>query len=315
MAINTRYINQNNEGYIEGIAKFYIDKTNLIAFTNDNISTDGKLMCVSRPRRFGKSLAAKMLNAYYSKGCSSKEIFDKFKIADDPDKTKHYEQYLNKYDVIYLDIQRIYGEYCTDQTATDISFVRFLEREIINDLVIAFTEPNILEMNQGLVRNISNINLNLGNKFIFIIDEWDFIFRDLKDDNKLQIEYINLLRGLFKGDVADRCIALAYMTGILPIKRYETQSALNNLREDTMLSPKDLAEFVGFTDTEVDAICAKYNFEREEVRRWYDGYQLDGYHIYNPRSGQGGGHRVDTPPLPLPRSHRRRAHQRDSKRT
>src|SRR5574344_410507 len=139
-------------------------------------------------------------------------------------------------------------------------------------------------MNKGLVRNISNINLNLGNKFIFIIDEWNFIFRDLKDDNKLQIEYINLLRGLFKGIIADRCIALAYMTGILPIKRYETQSALNNFREYTMLSPKDLAEFVGFTDTEVDAICAKYNFEREEVRRWYDGYQLDGYHIYNPRA-------------------------------
>src|SRR5574344_2696125 len=284
MAINTRYINQNNEGYIEGIAKFYIDKTNLIAFTNDNISTDGKLMCVSRPRHFGKSLASKMLNAYYSKGCSSKEIFYKFKIANDPDKTKHYEQYLNKYDVIYLDIQRIYGEYCTDQTATDISFVRFLEREIINDLVIAFTEPNILEMNKGLVRNISNINLNLGNKFIFIIDEWDFIFRDLKDDNKLQIEYINLLRDLFKGIIADRCIALAYMTGILPIKRYETQSALNNFKEYTMLSPGKLAEFVGFTDTEVDAICAKYNFESEEVRRWYDGYTLKNQHIYNPKA-------------------------------
>src|SRR5574344_1004382 len=284
MAINTRYINQNNDGFKKAIKDFYIDKTDLIAFTNNNLESENCLMCVSRPRRFGKSLAAKMLNAYYSKGCSSKEIFDKFKIANDPDKTKHYEQYLNKYDVIYLDIQRIYGEYCTDQTATDISFVRFLEREIINDLVIAFTEPNILEMNKGLVRNISNINLNLGNKFIFIIDEWDFIFRDLKDDNKLQTEYINLLLGLFKGDVADRCIALAYMTGILPIKRCESQSGLNNFKEYTMLSPGKLAEFVGFTDTEVDAICAKYNFESEEVRRWYDGYQLDGYHIYNPKA-------------------------------
>src|SRR5574344_1661545 len=245
MAINTRYINQNNEGYIEGIAKFYIDKTNLIAFTNDNISTDGKLMCVSRPRRFGKSLAAKMLNAYYSKGCSSKEIFDKFKIADDPDKTKHYEQYLNKYDVIYLDIQKIYGVYC-DIKPEGITFVRFIQNVVINDLAI--------------------------------------IFRDLKDDNKLQTEYINLLRGLFKGDVADRCIALAYMTGILPIKRCESQSGLNNFNKYTMLSPGALAEFVGFTDTEVDAICAKYNFEREEVRRWYDGYTLKAQHIYNPKA-------------------------------
>ena len=284
MAINTRYINQNNEGYIEGIAKFYIDKTNLIAFTNDNISTDGKLMCVSRPRRFGKSLAAKMLNAYYSKGCSSKEIFDKFKIADDPDKTKHYEQYLNKYDVIYLDIQKIYGVYC-DIKPEGITFVRFIQNVVINDLAIIFKDADNVDLNnKSLADLLANINLALGNKFIFIIDEWDFIFRDLKDDNKLQTEYINLLRGLFKGDVADRCIALAYMTGILPIKRCESQSGLNNFNKYTMLSPEALAEFVGFTDTEVYAICAKYNFEREEVRRWYDGYQLDGYHIYNPRA-------------------------------
>src|SRR5574344_1058424 len=284
LAINTRYINQNNEGYIEGIAKFYIDKTNLIAFTNDNISTDGKLMCVSRPRRFGKSLAAKMLNAYYSKGCSSKAIFDKFKIADDPDKTKHYEQYLNKYDVIYLDIQKIYGVYCDIKDNTQLSFVKYIQQIVLDELENLFKEYDVINRKFGLADNLSFINNALGNKFIFIIDEWDFIFRDLKDDNKLQIEYINLLRDLFKGIIADRCIALAYMTGILPIKRYETQSALNNFREYTMLSPKDLAEFVGFTDTEVDAICAKYNFESEEVRRWYDGYQLDGYHIYNPKA-------------------------------
>src|SRR5574344_2193934 len=242
MAINTRYINQNNDGFKKAIGDFYVDKTDLIAFTNKNLELENCLMCVSRPRRFGKSLAAKMLNAYYSKGCSSKEIFDKFKIADDPDKTKHYEQYLNKYDVIYLDIQNIYGVYC-DINPEGINFVRFIQNVVINDLAIIF-----------------------------------------KDDTNLQIEYINLLRGLFKGDDADRCIALAYMTGILPIKRYETQSALNNFKEYTMLSPGKLAEFVGFTDTEVDAICAKYNFESEEVRRWYDGYQLDGYHIYNPKA-------------------------------
>src|SRR5574344_1348377 len=244
MAINTRYINQNNEGYIEGIAKFYIDKTNLIAFTNDNISTDGKLMCVSRPRRFGKSLAAKMLNAYYSKGCSSKEIFDKFKIADDPDKTKHYEQYLNKYDVIYLDIQNMYGSYCNYKDNAQLSFVKYIQQIVLDELENLFKEYDVINRKFGLADNLSFINNALGNKFIFIIDEWDFIFRDLKDDNKLQIEYINLLRDLFKGIIADRCIALAYMTGILPIKRYETQSALNNFREYTMLSPKDLAEFV-----------------------------------------------------------------------
>jgi hypothetical protein len=284
MAINTRYINQNNNGFKKAIKDFYIDKTDLIAFTNNNLESENCLMCVSRPRRFGKSLAAKMLNAYYSKGCSSKEIFDKFKIADDPDKTKHYEQYLNKYDVIYLDIQNIYGVYC-DIKPEGINFVRFIQNVVINDLAIIFKDADNIDLNnKSLADLLSNINLALGNKFIFIIDEWDFIFRDLKDDTNLQIEYINLLRGLFKGIIADRCIALAYMTGILPIKRCESQSGLNNFNEYTMLSPGALAEFVGFTDTEVDAICAKYNFDREEVRRWYDGYQLDGYHIYNPKA-------------------------------
>src|SRR5574344_1263125 len=178
----------------------------------------------------------------------------------------------------------IYVVYC-DIKPEGINFVRFIQNVVINDLAIIFKDADTVNLNnKSLADLLSNINLALGNKFIFIIDEWDFIFRDLKDDNKLQIEYINLLRDLFKGIIADRCIALAYMTGILPIKRYETQSALNNFREYTMLSPKDLAEFVGFTDTEVAAISAKYNFEHDEVRRWYDGYQLDGYHIYNPRA-------------------------------
>src|SRR5574344_404986 len=284
MAINTRYINQNNDGFKKAIGDFYVDKTDLIAFTNKNLELENCLMCVSRPRRFGKSLAAKMLNAYYSKGCSSKEIFDKFKIADDPDKTKHYEQYLNKYDVIYLDIQNMYGSYCNYKDNAQLSFVKYIQQIVLDELENLFKEYDVINRKFGLADNLSFINNALGNKFIFIIDEWDFIFRDLKDDNKLQIEYINLLRDLFKGIIADRCIALAYMTGILPIKRYETQSALNNFREYTMLSPKDLAEFVGFTDTEVAAISAKYNFEHDEVRRWYNGYQLDGYHIYNPRA-------------------------------
>lgn len=113
MAINTRYINQNNDGFKKAIGDFYVDKTDLIAFTNKNLELENCLMCVSRPRRFGKSLAAKMLNAYYSKGCSSKEIFDKFKIADDPDKTKHYEQYLNKYEALRAYMWVKFKKQCT----------------------------------------------------------------------------------------------------------------------------------------------------------------------------------------------------------
>src|SRR5574344_2893772 len=191
MAINTTYINQDNASFLMETEDFYVDKTNLIAFTNHVINKRDRLMCVSRPRRFGKSLAAKMLNAYYSKGCSSKEIFDKFKIANDPDKTKHYEQYLNKYDVIYLDIQKIYGSYSDYEDNYQLSFVKYIQQIVLDELENLFKEYDVINRKFGLVDNLSFINNALVNKFIFIIDEWNFIFRDLNYDNKLQTEYIN----------------------------------------------------------------------------------------------------------------------------
>src|SRR5574344_716143 len=231
---NFNYINRNNEDFFKSIKEFYIDKTNLISFTNTKLDTESCLICVSRPRRFGKSITAKMLNAYYSKGCDSKELFSKFKIANTPD----YEEHLNKYDVIYLDIQGINALYKSDNK----------------------------------------------DKFIFIIDEWDFVFREFKTAIELQNDYLCLLRDLFKNSILEPCIALAYMTGILPIKRQKIESGLNNFDEYTMLNPGFLAEFAGITEEEVATICAENNLDSEKVKYWYDGYELKGNHIYNPRA-------------------------------
>jgi len=131
---------------------------------------------------------------------------------------------------------------------------------------------------------MSEINSNTGERFIVIIDEWDGIFRDHSHDEKLEIAYVDFLRTMFKGNDSDRVIELAYITGILPIKRYNTQSALNNFTEYTVLSSGDFAPFYGFTEDEVKALCKEHNLDFNETKRWYDGYALNGYHMYNPNS-------------------------------
>src|SRR5574344_1667106 len=277
---NFNYINRNNEDFFKSIKEFYIDKTNLISFTNTKLDTESCLICVSRPRRFGKSITAKMLNAYYSKGCDSKELFSKFKIANTPD----YEEHLNKYDVIYLDIQGINALYKSDNKAKGLSFISYIQKKVVNELALEFNEHNIIDFEQGLVGNLVNIYNALGNKFIFIIDEWDFVFREFKTAIELQNDYLCLLRDLFKNSILEPCIALAYMTGILPIKRQKIESGLNNFDEYTMLNPGFLAEFAGITEEEVATICAENNLDSEKVKYWYDGYELKGHHIYNPRA-------------------------------
>jgi hypothetical protein len=129
-----------------------------------------------------------------------------------------------------------------------------------------------------------NIYEATGTEFVILIDEWDAIFRDDKYDDKSQREYIDLLRGLFKGERSMSFTALAYITGILPIKRYNSESALNNFYEFTMTAPDTITEYIGFTEDEVKGLCDKYGMDFEEMKRWYDGYNLDGVHVYNPKS-------------------------------
>lgn len=128
------------------------------------------------------------------------------------------------------------------------------------------------------------INEATERKFVIIIDEWDILIRDEANNSKVQQEYIDFLRGLFKGIEPTKYIALAYMTSILPIKKLKTQFALNNFYEFTMLDADRLAPYIGFTEDEVAVLCEKYGWDYDKVKHWYDGYVLVDYQVYNPRA-------------------------------
>ena len=269
------YLNKGNDLFRRALnSKIYVDKSELILYTNSILDTESEYICVSRPRRFGKSMAANMLAAYYDKSCDSSSLFKKLKIAQNPE----FKSHLNKYDVIFLEIQNIIAE------AGDINnLVAYIKNSIINELKENYdkninNETNLFLVLEKIYKNEKYDN----NGFIFIIDEWDCIFRETKDNLKIQKEYLDFLRALFKGRAY---VKLAYITGILPVKKYGTHSALNMFHEFSMTDASELAEFTGFTEDEVKVLCNKYNKDFSEVRRWYDGYVFeDNLHVYNPES-------------------------------
>ena len=270
-----RFVNPDNSAFQVALnSKIYVDKTGLLEYTNSVLGTTAAYICNSRPRRFGKSYAANMLAAYYSKGCDSREMFSEFAISKKEDFTIH----LNKYDVIHIDIQWFLTN-CDDID----NFVAFLTKSILNELKVIY--PMVITSDITTIpQALSNIREKTGNKFIVIIDEWDVIIRDEAAKEKVQEDYINFLRGMFKGVEPTKYIQLAYITGILPIKKEKTQSALNNFDEFTMLSAGAFASYIGFTDDEVKALCKNYNKDFEKVKRWYDGYILEEYQVYNPKA-------------------------------
>ncbi len=274
-----KYVNPGNGAFaIVASDDSYVDKTGLIEFTNNRIGRMRPLICFSRPRRFGKSIAAHMLTAYYSKGCDSREIFSGLKIAGLPT----FADELNKNTVIYLDMQE-FRSYASRHNAMQ-QIVQHMQDVVVQELRAEY--PNILKDGENDIPHaLAEINTRTGEQFIVIIDEWDCLFREDKDNEIIQEHYANFLRGMFKGGSTDAFIKLAYITGILPIKKYGTQSALNNFREYTMVSPGKLAEYVGFTEAEVQALCERYDMDFEECKRWYDGYSFNQMKsIYSPNS-------------------------------
>jgi hypothetical protein len=268
------YLNLSNEGFRIALrSEIYVDKTEMISYINSFVGTEQRYLCVSRPRRFGKSIAANMLVAYYSKGCDSRKMFEPLLIANAPT----FEEHLNQYDVIYLDIQGILAWAKGLQ-----NLIPYLEKDVISELSNAY--GTLFDSNEtSLSKAINTIYESkdyTGKGFIFIVDEWDCIFREAKGNKEAQKEYLDFLKGLWKGL---RCTKLVYMTGILPIKKYGTHSALNMFREYSMTNPRQLARFIGFTEEEVKALCTKYQMDFDEAKRWYDGYRFKGAeHIYNP---------------------------------
>ncbi len=267
------YFNSGNIGFKQSVSsQIYVDKTNLIKHTNHVINTEQKFICISRPRRFGKSMAAKMLNAYYCCSCDSKNIFDKLKISSD----ENYTKFLNKYNTIFINVQ----DFLSVGKSVE-NLLNLLQKRIIADIKKDFSNINISD-EDDLAFIMASIFAETHNPFIIIIDEWDCIFREYSSDINGQKLYLDFLRNLLKDK---DYISLAYMTGILPIKKYGTHSALNMFDEYSMIEPGRYAEFVGFTENEVKALCEKYNMSFEAAKDWYDGYSFRcEKSIYSPKS-------------------------------
>ena len=269
------FVNPDNSAFQVALnSEIYVDKTGMLEYTTKVMNTLQGYICNSRPRRFGKSVTANMLAAYYSRGCDSKEMFSTLKISE----STEFEKNINKYDVIHLDIQ-----WCIEPAGGSENVVSYITEKTICELREYY--PNELsEKIKSLPEALSVINSMNGTKFIIIIDEWDIIIRDEANNKKVQEEYINFLRAMFKGVEPTKYIGIAYLTGILPIKKLKTQSALNNFKQYTMLTPGPLAEYIGFTEEEVKKLCDRYGQDFYKVKRWYDGYKLGRYHIYNPNA-------------------------------
>ena len=252
--------------------KYYIDKSMLIALLNESIGTDNRYLCVSRPRRFGKTMAANMIAAYYSKGCDSHEIFSDLNISKDPT----FEENINKYTVIQLDMNDI----VINKGAISVS-------DYINKVVVAElrNEYPIVDLEDGITLSdsIKRINLLTHDQFVFIIDEYDIVIRDEEYSNDFK-DYLKLLVSLFKTSATAPAIAIAYLTGILPIIKEKVQSKLNNFTEYTMIDADDMAPFMGFTVEEVQSLSQKSGMAFDDLKRWYDGYNLKGKEIYSPKS-------------------------------
>lgn len=267
------YLNPGNAGFAEALrSKIYVDKTGLIAYTNEVLGTKQKNVCVSRPRRFGKSMAAEMLAAYYSRNCNSREMFAGLEIAEDAS----FESYLNQCDVIFVNVQNFLSRAGSAEKMMDC-----LQEAILEELREAFA-GKIDEKETHLATALEKLYSEEQAGFVFILDEWDCIFREKKNDIDVQTRYLDFLRNLLK----DRMyVKLAYLTGILPIKKYGTHSALNMFDEFSMMNPGFLERFVGFTEEEVEGLCARFKMDFKEVQVWYDGYCFEeNMHIYSPKS-------------------------------
>ncbi len=266
------YLNPGNLAFMEAVnSRIYVDKSGLISYTNSVMNTIQKFLCVSRPRRFGKTMAADMLSAYYSRGCSSGKLFSGRKAETDP----AFPAHLNQHNVIRLDIQ----QFLFQESHLDI-FIDEIQNAVIDELASEYGDCPMKDP-YGLPGVLRRVYAQTGKGFIFIIDEWDCVFRTARDRQDIQKKYLDFLRGLFKGqDYVD----LAYMTGILPIKKYGEHSAINIFDEYSMIDPADLAAFFGFTEDEVRGLCSQNDIDFPELQKWYDGYVLNGLHIYNPKS-------------------------------
>ena len=267
------YINPGNEAFSVKRDDKYVDKSGLIGVMNRTIGKSNKLSCISRPRRFGKSYAAQMLCAYYSWGCDSAPLFDDLEIAGD----ETYQKHLNQYNVLYIDISGFIGH-----TGFN-GLLSCIRDKVSNEIYDYF--PNA-KRTDALSDLLNNVVEDSGRKFIAIIDEWDAPIRDKGCTATIRKAYLEFLRSLFKNSaITDKVFAAAYMTGILPIKKDGSQSAISEFKEYTILEPECFAPYVGFTEDEVRSLCEEFHIDMEKMKFWYDGYKIKNVgSVYNPNS-------------------------------
>ena len=269
------YINKGNNDFRDIVAHEYVDKSSLIPLINAMLNSENRYSCVTRCRRFGKSMAAKMLCAYYDKSCDSRELFRGLEAERDAS----FGTFLNKYYVISIDMTDFTTKYRGER-----NIVKLIQHEIMDEVLEIFPEIKLKERDD-LMDILYRISESTGERFFMIIDEWDAILREMGTDEFITTSYVDLLRRLFKGSGSNTVFAGAYLTGILPIKKYNTESALNNFREYTMIRPGKMSEVLGFTHEEVEMLCKKHGMDMNEMENWYDGYRIGkASRMFNPYS-------------------------------
>ncbi|MDE7310167.1 MAG: AAA family ATPase [Eubacterium sp.] len=248
--------------------RYFVDKSAIIEKVNERIKTKNRFLCITKPRRFGKTSVLKMLGAYYGKAYPSKELFDSLTISTN----RSYTAHLNQYHVISISMNELPGN---GNTYSD--YIGRFKSILRKDIKQAY--PDADDLQNG---SLSDLLTATGDEFVFIIDEWDYIFSHaLYEEN--QSDFLEFLRDLLKDKPY---VALVYMTGVLPIKKYSTGSALNMFDEYTMLNDSVFGIWFGFTESEVRMLCARQSkLSAGDICEWYDGYLADdGSKIYNPRS-------------------------------
>ena len=270
------YLNPSNAMLKKLVSsKIYIDKSLLLRELNALVNTGDCFVCVSRPRRFGKTMAGAMIAAYYSKGCDSAELFAPLKISKDAS----FKEHLNKYNVLQFDINSFYNA-----TRNKDNLIEYITDTLNKEIAEAFPTADIDVKTDTLANAMLKAWAATGETFILLMNEYDVLVRE-KVPQPLFESYLNFLSSLFKNSTLKPAIALAYLTGILPIVRDRIQSKMNEFDEYSMLNARQFSEFTGFTTEEVQSLCSEYNMDYEECRRWYDGYKMnDKISVYSPKS-------------------------------
>ena len=268
------YLNIGNQNFAEfSRTQYFVDKSQLINKLLKKDITE-KFVCNSRARRFGKSVTADMLVAYFSKGADSRHLFAPLKCVKDA----LFLESMNAYDTIFVDIQAQFKEAEFENEEPN----RYISRKIVRELQTEYADIELGEM--SVMNALSAIYDKKGSRFVIIFDEWDYPIREFGEEDPHRRAYTELLRGLFKNNAAKSYIRLAYLTGIMPIVRTKGQSAVNNFMEYTMTNPMDLAQDIGFTEEEVFSLCERAGVDFEQMKEWYNGYDFNGTAMYNPLS-------------------------------